>query len=100
MRSHVAAGMAALALGVCVVSGCNSAVTGPDSMSAPPDAVVIEILAMNRDRSFSPNSMAVPAGRAVVWHNSDFNTHRIALDAGGLDTGDIRPGRFSPPMTI
>jgi plastocyanin len=100
MRSHVAAGMAALAVGLCVVGGCNSPVTGPDSTSAPADAIVIEILGMNGDHSFSPHSMAVPVGRAVVWHNSDFNTHRIALDGGGLDSGDIRPGRFSPPMTI
>jgi plastocyanin len=92
--------MAALALGVCVVGGCSPAVTGPDATSAPPDAIVIEILGMNGDRSFSPHSMAVPAGRVVVWHNSDFNTHRIALDAGGANTADIRPGRFSPPMTI
>jgi len=100
MRSYVAAGMAALALGVCVLPACSPAATGPDSTSAPPDAVVIEILGMNGDHSFSPNSLAVPAGRAVVWHNSDFNTHRIALDGGGLDTGDIRPGRFSPRMTL
>ena len=100
MRSHVAAGMAALAVGVCMAGGCSPAVTGPDTTSAPADAIVIEILSMNGDRSFSPDSMAVRAGRVVVWHNRDFNTHRIALDGGGLDTGDIRPGRFSPPMTI
>jgi plastocyanin len=98
MRSHAAAGMAALVFGVCVVGGCNSSLTGPDSASAPPEAVVVEILGMNGDRSFSPSPFVVPAGRPVVWHNSDFDTHRIVADAGGLDTGDIRPGRFSAPM--
>jgi plastocyanin len=100
MRSHVAAGMAALVLGVCVVGGCNSALTGPDLTSAPPDAIVIDILGMNDERSFSPSPASVPAGRVVVWHNLDFNTHHVVLDAGGLDNGNIRPGSFSPPMEL
>jgi len=52
---------------------------------------------MNGGKSFSPNPVAVPAGRAVVWHNANFETHHIVLD-GGLDADEIRPGRFSPPM--
>jgi len=100
MRSHAVAAMAALVLGLCAVGGCNSAPTGPDTTSAPPDAIVIDILGMNGDRSFSPNPSTIPAGRTVVWHNLDIDTHRIVLDAGGLDTGDIGPGRFSPPMPL
>ncbi|HJZ76112.1 MAG TPA: hypothetical protein VKE51_30460 [Vicinamibacterales bacterium] len=88
---------AAAALSACVVGACNSSLTAPDTLSAPSDAVVIEILGMNGARSFSPSPATVPAGRAVVWHNSDFETHHIVLDAGGLDTEDVRPGRFSPP---
>jgi plastocyanin len=42
----------------------------------------------------------VPAGRTVVWHNADFDTHHIAVDAGGPDAGDIRPGRFSAPVVV
>jgi len=98
MRLHVAAGMAALVLGVCVVGGCNSTLTSPDRWSAPPDAVVIDILQMNGDRSFSPSRASVPAGRTVVWHNLDFNVHHVVVDADGLDTGDIRPGAFSAPI--
>jgi plastocyanin len=98
MRSHATAAMALLVLGVCVVGGCTSSVSAPDSPSAPADAVVIEILGINSDRSFSPNPFVVPAGRPVVWHNSDFDTHRIVVDAAGLDSGDVRPGRFSAPM--
>ncbi len=61
-------------------------------------AVVVEILGVNGDRSLSPNPIDVPAGRAVVWHNGDFETHHIVFDAGDLDTREIRAGRFSAPM--
>jgi len=98
MRSHAAAAPAALVLGVCIFGGCGAAPTAPDKTSAPPDAIVIEILGVNGDRSFSPNPIDVPAGRAVVWHNADFETHHIVLDAGDLDTGEIRAGRFSAAM--
>ena len=97
MRSHAAAALAAIVLGGCAF-GCGAAPTGPDKTSAPPDAVVVEILGVNGDRSFSPNPADVPAGRAVVWHNGDFETHHIVFDAGDLDTGEIRAGRFSAPM--
>jgi len=98
MRSYSAAALAALVLGVCAMSGCTAAPTGPDKTSAPQDAIVIEILGVNGDRSFSPNPIAVPAGQTVVWQNRDFETHHIVLDDGDLDTGEIRAGRFSAPM--
>ena len=88
---------AGLVLATCWVGACTSTLTAPDRLSAPPDAVVIEILGMNGDKSFSPNPVTVSAGRAVVWHNANFETHHIVLD-GGLDADEIRPGRFSPPM--
>jgi len=98
MRAYGAALMAALVLGVSAFSACNSAPTGPDAESAPEDTIVIEIVRTDGARSFAPNFVTVPDGRAVVWHDADFQTHHIVLDAGGLDTGDIRPGRFSEPM--
>jgi plastocyanin len=34
------------------------------------------------------------------WHNIDSITHRVVLNDGTLDTGDIAPGASSQPMSI
>src|SRR5262245_61006585 len=101
MRRGVPAAMlAALVLGVSA-GGCGSAApTGADPVSAPADAIVIDILGINGARSFSPNPTTIAPGRTVVWHNRDFDAHRIVLDGGGLDTGDISPGHYSDPMVL
>jgi plastocyanin len=36
----------------------------------------------------------------VVWHNVDTVTHRVVLDDGRLDAGNIAAGSFSAPMTL
>jgi len=102
MRSNAAAALAVVALVVAVVTsacgGASSAV--PGSPSPATGAIVIDILGINGSRSFSPNPADVPAGQTVVWHNLDIETHRIVLDDGRLDTGDIAPGRYSGAMTM
>lgn len=96
-----AAGLAALVLGVSACGGYASAPVTPDNPSAPPaDAIVIDIIGIDGPRSFSPNPATLPAGQAVVWHNRDTATHRVMLDNGSVDTGDIKPGGFSGSMTL
>jgi hypothetical protein len=41
-----------------------------------------------------------PTGQTVVWHNIDTTTHRVVLNDGKLDTGNLAPGAFSQPMTL
>jgi plastocyanin len=36
----------------------------------------------------------------VIWQNMDSQTHHIVLNDGSLDTGDIAPGRSSPPLKL
>jgi plastocyanin len=36
----------------------------------------------------------------VVWRNVDRVTHRVVLNNGSLDTGDLAPGASSQPMSI
>ena len=96
-----AAGLAALALSVSACAGYGSASpTDPNTSAPPPDAITINIVGINGSQSFSPNPATVPAGRSVVWHNTDSVTHRVVLDDGELDTGNIGPGRFSAPMAL
>ncbi len=93
----------ALAAPLLVVFACGSnygsTPTGPND-PPPPGAIVIDILGINGAKSFSPNPSTVPAGRMVVWHNVDTVTHRVVLDDGRLDAGNIAPGSYSAPMTL
>jgi plastocyanin len=101
-RFLTAASVAALTL---CVYGCgddgNSSPTGPGgSSSAPAGAIVIDIVGVNGTRSFAPNPATVPSGQMVAWHNVDTTIHRVVLDDGRTDTGNILPGAFSAPMTL
>jgi plastocyanin len=62
------------------------------SPSVPSNAVVINVVAINGAQSFSPNPGSVPSGQLVVWHNVDSITHRVVLNDGQLDTGNIPAG--------
>jgi plastocyanin len=75
--------------------------TGPTGTAAPtPDAITINVVRENGAQSFSPNPATVPPGQMVVWHNVDTVTHRVVLNDGTLDTGNIAPGAFSAPMIL
>jgi plastocyanin len=50
--------------------------------------------------SFSPNPATLPAGQMVVWRNVDSITHRMVLNSGSFDTGNLAPGASSQPMAI
>jgi plastocyanin len=62
--------------------------------------VTITVVGINGAQSFSPNPATLPAGQTVVWHNIDSITHRVVLNDGTLDTGNIGPGASSQPMAI
>ena len=62
--------------------------------------VTINVVDENGAQSFSPNPATLPAGQMVVWRNVDNVTHRMVLDAGSLDTGNLAPGASSQPMSI
>ena len=54
-------------------------------------------MAPARSRRIQP---PLPPQHAVVWHNVDSVTHRVVLNDGRVDTGNIPPGAFSAPMTL
>src|SRR4051812_31087570 len=66
----------------------------------PPGIVTINVVGINGAQSFSPNPATLPAGQMVVWHNVDSITHRVVLNDGSLDSGNLNPGASSLPMTI
>jgi plastocyanin len=70
------------------------------TISAAPATTTISIVANNGAQSFTPDPATAVSGDSLVWRNNDFTTHRIVLDSGALDTGDIIPGASSAPMTL
>jgi plastocyanin len=62
--------------------------------------VVIDIVAINGNMSFRPATASLRVGQQVRWHNAHTDTHTATQDGGGLDTGLIRPGATSAPITV
>jgi plastocyanin len=61
---------------------------------------VIDIVAENGNMSFAPATANLQVGQQVQWHNVDNITHTATQDGGGFDTGLIRPGATSAPITV
>jgi plastocyanin len=113
MRVFAASVMVALSLGTWGCGGSTNSGGVPVSPTPPPTTpaptptptppggtVTINVVAVNGAQSFSPNPATLPAGQTVVWHNIDSITHRVVLNDGSLDTGDIAAGASSRAMTI
>jgi plastocyanin len=105
MRAFVTAiAMVALGLGVWGCGGTSSASGDSGNPVAPTSStsgvVTINVVAVNGAQSFSPNPASLPVGQMVVWHNVDSITHRVVLNDGSLDSGNLNPGASSLPTTI
>ena len=77
----------------------------PSSTSAPTtttsnNATTVNITGQNGAQSFNPNPAPITQGSLVVWHNMDSTTHRIVMNDGSFDSGDIGPGGSSPTMRL
>jgi plastocyanin len=107
MRAFViASAVVALGLGMwgCGASGYNSANSGnpsaPTTQPSTSSVVTINVVGINGALSFSPNPASLPAGQMVVWHNVDSITHRVVLNDGSVDTGNLDPGASSQPQAV
>ena len=88
----------AVALSLAAAAGCGggySSSTGPSTTTIP----TIAIVGQSGTQAFSPNPASF-AGQQVVFKNNNNVTHRVMLNDGSLDTGDIAPGATSRPITM
>jgi plastocyanin len=105
MMRHFVAVFTVAGLGLSL-SGCTGGGSGSpaaatsNNSSVPSNAIVINVVAINGAQSFSPNPSSIPSGQLVVWHNIDSITHRVVLNDGELDTGNISAGAFSSAMAL
>ena len=82
-----------IAIGTIVgASACSGGESSPTTSSS--NTMTITIRRQNGAQSFDPNP-ALAGGQMVVFRNSDTVTHRVALNDGNVDTGDIAPGATS-----
>lgn len=88
----LAAAVAGLILSAC--GGESSTPIGPN-----PDAITITITRQNGAQSFSPNPSSA-GGQTVVFRNADSVVHRVLLNDGTIDTGNIAPGATSAPVSM
>ena len=86
----IAGGLAAMSCG-----GGSSSPTGPST----PDVITITITRQNGAQSFSPNPVSA-AGQMVVFRNTDTVSHRVQLNDGTLDTGNIAPNQTSAAVSM
>ena len=103
MRLFATASMLTLSLGAWGCGGYSSGSTSGPAAPTPITAdgvVTIDVVAINGAQSFSPNPATLPAGQMVVWHNVNNTTHRVVLDDGSTDTGNLEPGASSAPMAL
>ena len=89
--------LAAAAAGL-ILSACGGG--GSTTPSGPnPGPLTITITRQNGAQSFSPNP-ATAGGQAVVFRNADTVVHRVLLNDGSVDTGNIAPGATSAQVEM
>lgn len=99
MRSQHLAWLTALAVAVPAASSCGGGGSTPNGPSGTSNALTITILRQDGAQSFSPNP-ASAGGRTVAFRNADTVVHRVRLNDGTIDTGDIAPGATSDPVQM
>ena len=96
---RVLAFTAMLPIALATVFGCGSGSAPVTPAPTETGPVTITIVGERGNQSFSPNPASV-GGKAVVFRNTDTVVHRVLLNDGSLDTGDIAPGATSRVVTM
>jgi plastocyanin len=103
---HVTRGgglLLATALGLWGCGGGGGGAATPTSASPPAasgSTVTANIVGAIGSAAYSPNPVAARPGDTVVFRNNDNQLHRIVLDNGSADLGDIAPGATSRGLAI
>jgi plastocyanin len=96
MRQTVLGVVSALCLLAAACGGGSSNPSSPSSQppTSQPTTATIDIVGQNGMQAFSPNPASF-GGQMVVFRNTHNVPHRVVLNDGSVDTGDIAPGATS-----
>jgi plastocyanin len=80
------------------VSVAWSAEEKDGTKQSEPKATSVEMKSI----SYDPKSVEVPVGGSIVWTNKAFTNHTATSEDDGktFDTGEIKPGETSSPVTF
>lgn len=74
---------------------------GPATPSSPAGATVtVSIVSSAGNGAFTPNPVRANSGDTVVFRNNDSVVHRLVMDDGSGDLGDIAPGAASRGVVV
>src|SRR5262245_32490158 len=65
-----------------------------------PATTTISIVGSFGPAAFNPNPVTIASGDTVVWTNNDPSVHRIVLDDGSYDSGNLAPGSTSSAAPV
>ena len=108
MYSRLVSGSFAAAL-LAAAWGCSGGGGGstPTAPSAPPSTptpttatVTVSVVGSSGNRAYQPNPVLAATGDTVMFRNNDATLHRIVMDDGSADLGDIAPGATSRGFTV
>ena len=108
MQSRLVSGTLAAALLAAAAWGCGggggggSTPTAPSSSPPPPatTTVTVSVVGSSGNTAFQPNPVRASTGDTVMFRNNDSTLHRIVMDDGSADLGDIAPGATSRGFTV
>ena len=96
---RILVGSSALMLMVMAAACGGGGSSAPTSPSPSPGPFTITVTRQNGAQSFSPNPASV-GGQMVVFRNADSVVHRVVLNDGSIDTGNIAPGATSAAVRM
>ena len=108
MQSRLVSGTLVAALVAAAAWGCGggggggSTPTGPSTSPPPPAAttVTVSVVGSSGNTAFQPNPVRAATGDTVMFRNSDRTLHRVVMDDGSANLGDIAPGATSRAFTV
>jgi plastocyanin len=85
--------------------GGGGSASTPTSPSAPPPTpatttITVAVVSSAGNQAYQPNPVQANTGDVVMFRNNDAATHRIVMDDGSADLGDIAPGATSRGFTV
>lgn len=76
--------------------GGGSSYGGSSTPTTPtpttPNTVTVTIVGSSGNKAYVPNPVQVSTGDTLAFKNTDVTMHRIVMDDGSADLGDIAPG--------
>jgi plastocyanin len=81
--------------------GTPSTPTAPSAPPAPTTAtVMVAVVSSVGNTAYQPNPVQANTGDTVMFRNNDSAIHRIVMDDGSADLGDVAPGATSRGFTV